>query len=126
MQMLVLTLLTFKKVKLIFGHPVHGDCEQAMEGITLCISDINKWMLHNKLQLNQDKTEFFVVASPRVLNLASNIKLTIDGTIIKPSISVRNLGVTFDATMNMSIHISNLRKTQVGNGNTNGQGNKTH
>ena len=24
MQMLILMLLTFKKVKLIFGHPVHG------------------------------------------------------------------------------------------------------
>ena len=66
-------------------------------------------MLRNKLQLNQDKTEFFVVA--RILNLVSNIRLNIDGTIIKPSISVKNLGVTFDSTMNMSIHISNLCKT---------------
>ena len=68
-------------------------------------------MLCNKLQLNQDKTEFVVVASPRVLKLVSSIKLNIDGTIIKPSITVTNLGVTFDATMNMSIHISNLCKT---------------
>ena len=68
-------------------------------------------MVRNKLQLNQDKPEFFVVASPRVLNLVPNIRLNIDGTIIKPSISVRNLGVTFDSSMNMSILISNLCKT---------------
>ena len=49
-----------------FDHKIPGDCEQAMERITLCISDINRWMLRNKLQLNKDKTEFFVVASPRV------------------------------------------------------------
>ena len=77
-----------------FDHKIPGDCEQDMERITLCISDINRWMVRNKLQLNQDKTEFFVVTSPRVLNLVSNIRLNIDGTIIKPSISVRNLGVT--------------------------------
>ena len=78
-----------------------------MGRITLCISDINRWMLRNKLRLNQDKTEFFVVvASPRVLNLVSNIRLSSDGTIVKPSISVKNLGVTFDSTMNMSIHMA--------------------
>ena len=95
-----------------FDHKIPGDCElQAMKRITLCIFDINRWMLRNKLQLNQDKTEFFVVANPRVLNLVSNIKLNTDGITIKPSISVRNLSVTFDATMKMSIHISNLCKT---------------
>ena len=94
-----------------FDHKIPGDCDQAMERITLCISDINKWMLCNKLQLNQDKTEFFVVASPRVMDLVSNIRLNIAVTIIKPSISVKNLGVTFDSTMYMSIHISNLCKT---------------
>ena len=51
-----------------FDHKIPGDCEQAMERITWCISDINRWMLRNNLQLNQDKPEFFVVASPRVLN----------------------------------------------------------
>ena len=94
-----------------FDHKIPGDCEQAMERITFCISDISKWMLRNKLQLNKDKTEFVVVASPTVLDLVSNIRLNIDGTLIKPSISVKNLGVTFDNTVNMSIHISNLCKT---------------
>ena len=42
-----------------FDYMIPGDCEQAMERIILCISDINRWMLRNKLQLNQDKTEFF-------------------------------------------------------------------
>ena len=46
-----------------FDHKIPGDCEQAMERITLCISDINSWMLHNKLQLNPDKTEFFFVVA---------------------------------------------------------------
>ena len=32
-----------------FDHKIPGDCEQAMERITLCISDINRWMLRNKL-----------------------------------------------------------------------------
>ena len=69
-----------------FDHKIPGDCEQTKEHITQCISDINRWMLHNKLQLNQDKTELFVVANARVFNLVANIQLNIDGTIIKPSI----------------------------------------
>ena len=68
-----------------FDHKILGDCEQDMERITKCISDINGWMLQNKLQLNQDKTEFVVVASPRVLGSVSNIQLKLDGgTSIKP------------------------------------------
>ena len=30
-------------------HKIPGDCEQTMERITSCISDINRWMLHNRL-----------------------------------------------------------------------------
>ena len=68
-------------------------------------------MLRNKLQLNQDKTEFFVVASQRVLSSVSDIKLELAGASIKLPTSVKNLGVTFDGSMNMSIHIGNLCKT---------------
>ena len=94
-----------------FDHKIPGDCERAMERITLCVSDINEWMLRNKLQLNQDKTEFFVVASQRFLSSVSDIKLELAGASSKPSTSVKNLCVTFDGSMNMSIHIVNLCKT---------------
>ena len=89
-------------------HKIPGYCERAMERITLCIFDINESTLRNKLQLNQDKTEFFVVASQRVLSSVSDIKLELAGASIKPSYSVKNLGVIFDGSMNMSIHIGNL------------------
>ena len=94
-----------------FDHKIPGECERTMDRITNCISELNMWMLQNKLQLNQEKTEFFVIAGPRVLNLVSDLQLKLDGKTIKPSISVKNLGVTFDGLMNMSIHISTLCKT---------------
>ena len=56
---------------------------------------------------------FVFVATPRVLSSASNIQLKLDGTWIKRSISVKNMGVTFDGSMNMSIHIS--KSCEIGN-----------
>ena len=44
-----------------FDLKIPGNCEQVMERISLCIFDINRWMLRNKLQLNQDKTSFFLL-----------------------------------------------------------------
>ena len=38
-------------------------------------------------------------------------KITIGNTVIRPSLSVRNLGVTFDSAMTMSNHISSICKT---------------
>ena len=32
--------------------------------IEACISDINKWMLYNKLKLNNSKTEVLVIGAP--------------------------------------------------------------
>ena len=63
------------------------------------------------LLLNNDKTELFVAANPGLMNILSDISITIGNTVIRPSLSVRNLGVTFDSAMTMSNHISSILKT---------------
>ncbi|XP_072048851.1 uncharacterized protein [Amphiura filiformis] len=68
-------------------------------------------MVNNKLQLNQDKTEFFIIATNRALNKLPVIELSLGNHSIKPSANVKNLGVVFDGALNMSSHISNLSKT---------------
>ena len=70
-------------------------------------------MSNNMLLLNDDKTEFFVTANPRLMNILSDISITIGNAVIRPSQSVRNIGVTFDSAMTMSNsnHISSICKT---------------
>ena len=51
---------------------------------------------YEKALIESRQTEFFVVASQRVLSSVSDIELELAGASIKPSTSVKNLGVTFD------------------------------
>jgi hypothetical protein len=75
-----------------------------------CIAEIKAWMVANKLQLNEDKTELIVLGSKIKLSQMGDISLNIGGQMIKPTKSVRNLGVIFDAEMDMKQHISTVCK----------------
>ena len=76
-----------------------------------CISDMKQWMMVNKLKLNDTKTEFFVAASAHNLRNLPDVKLNLDGTLISPTETIRNLGVIFDTRMLMSPHISHICRT---------------
>ena len=45
------------------------------------------------------------------MNILCDISVTISNTVTRPSLSVRNIGVTFDSAMTMSNHIFSLCKT---------------
>ena len=66
-------------------------------------------MTKNMLKLNDSKTEFFVALSPyNKRKLSLDVQLQIGTEIIKPSETVRNLGVLFDSELSMSPQITNL------------------
>ena len=94
-----------------FSPRIAGDCERALSNLTACITELNSWMVRNKLQLNQDKTEFCIMARNRVLKTLGEIQLNLGDVIIQPSSCVKNLGVTFDASLTMCSHISSVCKT---------------
>ena len=94
-----------------FDPKVACDCERTLSKLSGCISEINIWMSQNMLQLNQDKTEFMVIASPYILGSLPNIQLQFGNVSINSSSSVRNLGVMFDSTMSMSEHINSVCKS---------------
>ena len=57
-------------------------------------------MTSNKLQMNEDKTDVLLVTAKRIVNLQHLPEfMNINGTCIKFSPSVRNLGVTLDSTL---------------------------
>ena len=78
-----------------------------------CINGIQTWMKKNKLQLNADKTEYLIVASPNVLPKITSRPINISGIEIEPSGSTKNLGVMFDKHLNMCAHVNQIcRKAQ--------------
>ena len=81
------------------------DTEENLQRVSRCISDIRTWMISNKLKINDDKTEFLFVRSPR-LSANDNVTITVGSEDITPSKSAKNLGVMFDNHMDMGEHIA--------------------
>ena len=81
--------------------------------VEACINEIQSWRKNNKLQLNADKTEYLIVASPNVLPKITLRPINISGIEIEPSVSAKNLGVMFDKHLNMCEHVNQIcRKAQ--------------
>ena len=95
-----------------FDPNIPGDTAVAVFKLQACIRDLKQWMTSNKLQLNEQKTEFFMTASKHNLKLLSNITLTIGDAMIEPSPIIRNLGVVFDSqNMSMSSHVNTVSRS---------------
>ena len=66
-------------------------------------------MTSNKLQMNADKTDALLVTAKRVVNSQHLPEfMNINGTSVKFSPSVRNLGVTLDSTLSLHQHVMNV------------------
>lgn len=76
------------------------------EKLELCIAEIKEWMVANKLQLNEDKTELILLGKKSKLSQLKDFTLNIGGQVIKPTDSVKNLGIIFDSEMNMKKQVS--------------------
>ena len=94
-----------------FKPSIPGDSDRALHKLSTCIKEIRHWMVLNKLKLNEDKTEFFIAASPRLINSLTSLTLQIGEATIHPSSTVKNLGVIFDSSMSMSHHITSICKS---------------
>ena len=82
------------------------DPSQALDKSNVCISDIRRWMILNKLKMNDAKTEFIVFRSPLLKHDLSDLSVNVGGNLIKPSVKVRDLGVILDQTLSFDDHIS--------------------
>ena len=84
-------------------------CKQPLESISKvnsCLSDIRRWMITNKLKINDSKTEFIVFRSPQLRCDLSGLSVHVGESQIKQSLKVRDLGVTFDQFLNFDDHIT--------------------
>ena len=78
--------------------------DSAIEIIQHCTNDIQSWMVQNKLQLNEGKTETLLVATSSFdKDLPTSIQI---GSSVAPFVkSVRNHGVILDFRFSMKEHI---------------------
>ena len=82
-------------------------CKQPLEAISKlnsCLADIRRWMIHNKLKINDSKTEFIVFRSPQLKCDLSGLSVNVECMITQSS-NVRDLGVIFDQFFNFYDHI---------------------
>ena len=91
-----------------FNPKIPGARDEALRKLELCINELNNWLCSNKLKLNGNKTEFFVAGTLQTLSTLSPVELKVGDSVIKPSDTVRNLGIIFDSHLSMTRHINSL------------------
>ena len=74
-----------------------------------CIDDVKKWMINNKLMMNEDKTEV-LFCDPKQLCTSIPNHLVIDNEIIQFSVKAKNLGVVFDSVLSMGPHVNHVSR----------------
>ena len=84
------------------------DPSQALGKMNACISDIRRWMILNKLKINDAKTEFILFRSHMLKHDLSDLSVNVGGNLIKPSEKVRDLGVILDQMLSFDDHISTI------------------
>jgi len=74
-----------------------------------CITDVREWCTSRRLQLNHTKTELVWFGSRSNLTklASSDCSLLVGGNNIKPSTTVRDLGVLLDSELSLSFIIGN-------------------
>ncbi|XP_030062635.1 uncharacterized protein LOC115472484, partial [Microcaecilia unicolor] len=82
----------------------------SVHSVSACLSDIAVWMSQRHLKLNMTKTELLIF-SPIPTSPLPPFSISVDGSLILPVSSARNLGVIFDSSLSFSTHIQQIAKT---------------
>ncbi len=84
--------------------------DNAMTSTQQCVTDIDSWMVENKLKLNGDKTELMVLTPPLSRVKVTIPSLNIGESSIAASPTIRNLGSMWDQAATMKEHVRYICK----------------
>ncbi|KAK3517255.1 hypothetical protein QTP70_001470 [Hemibagrus guttatus] len=90
--------------QLIFSFPPSDTTTSAR--ISACLADISSWMTAHQLKLNPSKTELLII--PGDPSPAQDLAISLSNSMISPSASARNLGVTMDNQLSFSSHVTHV------------------
>jgi len=89
----------------IFGACSPTSVDAFLSNVNECVSVVADWMYSNRLQLNQDKTEFIWCTTGRSQHRLPAAGPTIGSCTVVPSSTVRDLGVYIDSDLSMKSHV---------------------
>lgn len=78
------------------------------------LQQIASWCQSNCLQLNSKKTQFLPIAEARILQRTLLPTVSLNGNVLVPCSTARNLGVEFDDKLSFKSHIANVIRTANG------------
>ncbi|KAK3524620.1 hypothetical protein QTP70_030925, partial [Hemibagrus guttatus] len=90
--------------QLIFSFPPSDTTASAR--ISACLVDISSWMMAHQLKLNPSKTELLII--PGDPSPAQDLVISLSNSMISPSATAHNLGVTMDNQLSFSSHVTNV------------------
>ncbi|KAK3561324.1 hypothetical protein QTP86_030626 [Hemibagrus guttatus] len=93
--------------QLIFSFPPSDTTASAR--ISACLVDISSWMPAHQLKLNPSKTELLII--PGDPSPAQDLAISLNNSMISPSATARNLGVTMDNQLSFSSHVTNVTRS---------------
>ena len=94
----------------IYGHCNKEGTEELQMRVSECVDEIASWLGANCLKLNSEKTEDLVFFPSESENIPNYSVRVLESNIF-PSISVRNLGISMDRDLTMSMQISKTIQT---------------
>ncbi|KAK3526338.1 hypothetical protein QTP70_024275 [Hemibagrus guttatus] len=77
--------------------------------ISACLADISSWMTAHQLKLNPSKTELLII--PGDPSPAQDLAISLSNSMISPSATAHNLGVTMDNQLSFSSHVTNVTRS---------------
>ena len=92
----------------IFGACSPTSVDTFLSNVNECVSIVADWMYSNRLQLNQDKTEFIWCTTGRSQHRLPAAGPTIGSCTVVPSSTVRDLGVYIDSDLSMKSHVQQI------------------
>ncbi|KAF7709877.1 hypothetical protein HF521_016727, partial [Silurus meridionalis] len=90
--------------QLIFSFPPSDTTVSAR--ISTCLSDISLWMSAHQLKLNPCKTELLII--PGDSSPGQDLQITLHDSLLSPSATACNLGVTMDNKLSFFPHVANV------------------
>lgn len=86
--------------------------EKALSMLSSCCTEVYNWFLLNGLSLNPDKSEAIVIGTGARQRSEGPLEVvTVGDAIIRPSDSVKSLGVIIDNTLTFNAHVNSVSKT---------------